>query len=349
MGSQLSYRIQASVDAVYNGKEVLASDEPSACPLPFLPGFCWNVQHDVAAFPVDTPEAYITLCDYPHLSFEQPGPIQCMMLINSVLVTLTRHSFVLIIRDNATLDAQYQAMVDRMKVKIVRFKPFDLPREGIHFHVQDGHENWLHSYQRFNMWKLTQYKRLMYIDADIVALENLDHLFALKHDSMSCDCTPHSPEDAVPDPETGLLPYGFRVAFVGNGGMVLFTPSQKMFDNIMARLQNGVLPGGKRWKYWGGDQQLIIELFGHHHGHASLLPANVQIFPDVCYTLKDPSYQFPIHRFYVLHNTWTDHAKYGHWDDLVKHKNACWEQLMQVNRYFRDRVLAAADKLKARG
>eukprot|EP00877_Chromochloris_zofingiensis_P007311 jgi/Chrzof1/2833/Cz12g00150.t1 len=313
-----------------------------SCALPYLPNLCWNEQHPVAAFPTNTSEAYVTVCDYKELSFNVSGAMQCLMLIKSALTTIPRHSFVLMVRQNTTIHKQYQALLDKWKVHVVKYAPFEIPKEAVRFHTLGKHLNWIISYQKLNMWKLIQYDRLLFLDGDMVVLDNLDFLFALRHDALACDCLPHG-FDEEPNNNTGLMDYGYKHGGVGNSGIVLFTPSLETFDHIRQRLRDAVHPVTKNWAYWGGDQQLTEELFGHHYGRKSLLPANIQTFPDICFRFKDPMFHFPVHRFYILHNTWARWAKYGHWDDIPdKFRNSCWDDMMAINKYFRDKVFADA-------
>eukprot|EP00877_Chromochloris_zofingiensis_P007310 jgi/Chrzof1/2832/Cz12g00140.t1 len=318
-----------------------------SCALPYLPGLCWNEQHPVAAFPTNSSEAYVTLCDYKELSFNVSGAMECLMLIKSVLTTIPRHSFVLMVRQNTTIHKQYQGLLDKWKVHVVKYAPFEIPQEAVRFHTLGQHPNWINSYQRFNMWKLVQYQRLLYLDADMVVLENLDFLFALHHDAMACDCVSHTWNDK-PNNNSGLMDYGYKGRWAGNGGVLLFTPSLKTYEHIMQRLRDAVHPVTKVWAYWGGDQQLVVQMFGHHNGRGSYLPANIQIFPDSCFRFKNSAYHFPIHRFYIMHNTWVPWAKYGMWDDLPKKwKNSCWDDMMAINKYFRDKVFAEANVTQA--
>ncbi|XP_072971740.1 UDP-glucuronate:xylan alpha-glucuronosyltransferase 2-like [Typha angustifolia] len=92
-----------------------------------------------------------------------------------------------------------------------------------------------YNYSKFRLWQLTDYDKIIFIDADILVLRNLDHLF-------------HFPQlSAVSNS---------RVIF--NSGVIVIEPSNCTFNSMMLR----------RWdvlSYNGGDQGFLNEMFAWWH------------------------------------------------------------------------------------
>lgn len=100
---------------------------------------------------------------------------------------------------------------------------------------------------KFHLWTLTQYSRLVYLDADTLVLANIDHLFLL-------------PEDVEFAAASEL---GFPDSF--NSGVMVLKPSLDVFDELctLAATEESLD---------GGDQGLLNVFFGDGaRGHPSKL------------------------------------------------------------------------------
>lgn len=312
------------------------------CALPFLPGLCWNERNGVQTFPNFTKEAYVALCDYKHLSINESGPLQCLMLISSVLTTIPRHSFVLMLPEYAVMAPEFEGLVKLWNVKVQRYMPFKLPQEAIEFHTQQNNTGWLFAYQKLNIFNLTQYKRLLFLDTDMVLMENVDHVFALRDDALGCDCSFHDRKALLRVVSDISRPYPYKhYSQLVNSGLLLATPSADMFKRLMRMLQAAANQTG--WNLPYGDQQLVAQVLGRD----ALLPPNMMLFPDVCYKMPEPDKHYPLHKYFVLHNTWTIWIKWGHWQDAPPKlmDNVCWQQVLSVNRYFIEKVFGTAQQL----
>lgn len=101
----------------------------------------------------------------------------------------------------------------------------------------------LHSaFTKINLWKLTQFRKIVYIDADIVAYRAPDELFDLPH-----------PFSAAPD-------IGWPDLF--NTGVMALTPNLGDFQAMSALAERGV-------SLDGADQGLINEHFKDNHNRIS--------------------------------------------------------------------------------
>lgn len=86
---------------------------------------------------------------------------------------------------------------------------------------------------KIHCWKLTQFTKCVFMDADTLVLQNIDELF--ERDELS----------AVPD-------IGWPDCF--NSGVFVFRPSVQTFDNLVALLV-------KEGSFDGGDQGLLNSYF----------------------------------------------------------------------------------------
>ncbi|KAK7753109.1 glycogenin glucosyltransferase [Diatrype stigma] len=101
----------------------------------------------------------------------------------------------------------------------------------------------LHSaFTKINLWKLTQFRKIVYIDADIVAYRAPDELFDLPHAFSA------APDIGWPD--------------LFNTGVMALTPNMGDFDAMLSLAERGV-------SLDGADQGLINEHFKDNHNRIS--------------------------------------------------------------------------------
>ncbi|RMJ07147.1 hypothetical protein CDV36_013252 [Fusarium kuroshium] len=101
----------------------------------------------------------------------------------------------------------------------------------------------LHSaFTKINLWKLTQFSKIVYIDADIVAYRAPDELFNITH-----------PFSAAPD-------IGWPDLF--NTGVMVLTPNMGDFYAMIAMAERGI-------SFDGADQGLINMHFGNQYNRLS--------------------------------------------------------------------------------
>lgn len=53
----------------------------------------------------------------------------------------------------------------------------------------DAPGRWKFTFDKLNIFNLTEYEKIVYLDSDFLILENLDHLFDIKKFAMVCDAT----------------------------------------------------------------------------------------------------------------------------------------------------------------
>ena len=101
----------------------------------------------------------------------------------------------------------------------------------------------LHSaFTKINLWKLTQFRKIVYVDADVVAYRAVDELFAIDH-----------PFSAAPD-------IGWPDLF--NTGVMVLTPNMGDFYAMSAMAERGI-------SFDGADQGLINIHFQNNYNRIS--------------------------------------------------------------------------------
>lgn len=93
------------------------------------------------------------------------------------------------------------------------------------------------TFTKLHLWNLTQYERVLYLDADTLVLNNVDHLFQLPKEI-----------DFAASPELG-----FPDCF--NSGVMLLRPNEDTFEELCKFAKT-------RESFDGGDQGLLNVFFG---------------------------------------------------------------------------------------
>jgi hypothetical protein len=106
--------------------------------------------------------SYSTLCSFDNLTINNPMTLQCLTLPASLLVTQTTASFTLLTPIETMIDKDYKSLIDKLGIKIFRFKNIPIPKAGVDFHVNQKREGWITSYQRFAYFQLVEYKKIVY-------------------------------------------------------------------------------------------------------------------------------------------------------------------------------------------
>lgn len=89
---------------------------------------------------------------------------------------------------------------------------------------------------KLHLFRLTQYKKLIFLDADVLPIRSLSHLFHIPH-----------PFSAVPD-------VGWPDIF--NSGVLVVSPGEDKFEEVRGLL-------GQKGSWDGGDQGILNEWRGN--------------------------------------------------------------------------------------
>lgn len=113
-----------------------------------------------------------------------------------------------------------------------------LPIEGIDNPNQltRDSERFRHTYSKLAIFGLTDWDRLVYLDADAIVLQNIDELFAIDQFAAA--------------PDLGIELHYERF----NSGVFCCQPSRELFDSMLARLSHHA-------SYDGGDQGFLNQFF----------------------------------------------------------------------------------------
>jgi glycogenin glucosyltransferase len=98
----------------------------------------------------------------------------------------------------------------------------------------------LYTFTKINLWRQTQFRKIVYIDSDVVALRSLDELFAID-----------APFAAAPD-------IGWPDAF--NSGLMALTPNMGDFWALQTLASTGQ-------SFDGADQGLLNQYYEHRGWH----------------------------------------------------------------------------------
>ena len=105
-------------------------------------------------------------------------------------------------------------------------------------------------FNKLNVFNLTGYERIIYVDADMVILRSMDVLFGCLDDQNVILCATQN--------------YFYQQRWDFNAGMMILRPSRRRLQDILA------VAADLGTNYWSGDQGLLQKAFFYYCQH----PAN---------------------------------------------------------------------------
>lgn len=123
------------------------------------------------------------------------------------------------------------------------------------------------TYTKILLWNLTQYSKLIYLDADTLPVQELDHLFDVSIDDHEVAA---SPDAGWPD--------------IFNSGVLVLKPSVKTFSDLVTA-STSTASDGPGASFDGADQGLLNEHFNIKSGgkHWKKLPFIYNVTPNASY------------------------------------------------------------------
>lgn len=97
-------------------------------------------------------------------------------------------------------------------------KVIDIPIEIKEKNIKGGHENWNYSFDKLIIYSLTQFDKIVFLDADLYIVENIDHLFDKKHMTAAT---------------SGRWFPGKEKWTKLNSGLMVIEPSERLFEKIV--------------------------------------------------------------------------------------------------------------------
>ena len=101
--------------------------------------------------------------------------------------------------------------------------------------------NWNYTFDKLYMWGLTQFKKIVFIDADMIVTANIDHLFEKKAFSAALAGV--------------LFPTGKDIKIL-NSGLMVVEPSSEILERLL-KIAKELIPEMKRKGLPVGDQDII--------------------------------------------------------------------------------------------
>lgn len=193
--------------------------------------------------------AYVTL-----LSNEEylPGVVA---LANSLKRVDSHYN--LLVMTHTLLRPEVQLQLTAKGCKIIELSPLPFSTSFVENHtraaqhkkspflkgIKPSYHNPLSNFYKLSLWKLENYHKLVFIDSDMIVLQNIDHLFDYPEFS------------AAPNLYESLSDFGRM-----NSGLFVAKPSNKTFEKMFQVLDT---PGA----YWPRtDQTFLQEFWPNWHG-----------------------------------------------------------------------------------
>lgn len=217
-----------------------------------------------------------------------------LVVAQSLRAMKTKHDIVCMVTNDVPFETRVQLLGtvqrpifdDIVEVPYVaqQTRPFKAKKQA------ELYSGWIdRSFTKWNCLKLTQYNRVILVDADVVAVTNCDDLFELRPPA-ACYSNPWAYPYCSPGGVTNPycksrgqerpceLPHGARVpatqieealrskSFVGWGAMVLLEPSMKKFEDFTAMLHADAVFGEEFNSISGSDEISIAAFYAREAG-----------------------------------------------------------------------------------
>lgn len=153
--------------------------------------------------------------------------LQGVLILNENLKALnSKYKLLCIINENICLNA----------IKILDY--FNIKHKFIPSisYTSNCYNRWNYTFDKINVFSLTEYKKIIYLDSDLLILKNLDHLFNLDQQTMVSDKP-------------------FTKGY--NSALMVIKPSKKDYHGLL----NIIKKYSKENKDLVGDQNVINEYF----------------------------------------------------------------------------------------
>jgi len=206
-----------------------------------------------------------------------------LVVAQSLRAMKTKHDIVCMVTDDVPFEtrAQLQRPIFDHIIEVPYVtrptRPFKAKKQA------ELYSGWIdRSFTKWNCLKLTQYNRVILVDADVVAVTNCDDLFELRPPA-ACYSNPWAypwQTGGVKNPycrEACDLPHGARVpatqieealrtkSFVGWGAMVLLEPNMERFEAFIAMLYADAV-FGEEFNSISGSDEISIAAFYAREG-----------------------------------------------------------------------------------
>ena len=119
----------------------------------------------------------------------------------------------------------------------------------------DWAANWNYTFDKLYMWSLTQFEKIVFVDADMIVTANIDHLFEKKAFSAAL--------------AGELFPTGKDIRIL-NSGLLVVEPSMEILGDLL-KIAKKLIPEMKRKGMPVGDQDIINAYIPDWFDHKDLI------------------------------------------------------------------------------
>ena len=163
-----------------------------------------------------------------------------LTLYKSLFNTGTKYPFYVAITNDISKESI--AVLENDNINIIKIDSnIQLPEEIKNKNTKSGYSQWNNTLQKLSIIQLTRFKKIVYLDSDMLILNNIDELFNKKHMSAVV---------------AGALIPGREERKLLNSGLMVIEPKKNLGTNIAKTIDID----SKNKEYFG-DQDLIQEYY----------------------------------------------------------------------------------------
>jgi len=155
-----------------------------------------------------------------------------LVLWKSLQSTFPKYPFHLLITPNISNNTI--TILNKCNIPIIKIDPIKNP------FLNDNKDRRFYNYSKLNMWNLTQFNKIVYLDSDMIVMHNIDELFT-KPNLSSTNAG-------------GWLP-GKKDWVQLNSGLIVLEPSESIFNHMKSQIGLIEKEKGK------GDQAFIHQYY----------------------------------------------------------------------------------------
>ena len=197
--------------------------------------------------------------------------LEGVLVLNENLKFLkTQYDLICLI--NETISEETKNVLDYFQIKYLLFPKIEYDN------YDEFNSHWVNTFDKFNVFRLTDYEKVVYLDSDLLILKNIDHLFLEPIITMARDIPFHKDK--------------------ANSCIMVIKPNMKDFNNLveLAKKRNDE---GKKI----GDQDIINEYFDDirllpdkYNDIRSIAPYESEMYLDIKKEIVMCNGVFPFHK-----------------------------------------------------
>lgn len=127
-----------------------------------------------------------------------------LSLIASLDKVESMYPMVVMVTDN--IDENYIKYLKQLKNVIVKkVNPINVSDDVLSINNQNGQPKWTHSFTKLNMFNLTEYEKLVFVDSDMLIIDNIDNLFDLPNLSATIADKAYPRKEAWKELNSGIM------------------------------------------------------------------------------------------------------------------------------------------------